>query len=112
LAKNRCSLLHGSAEEASNLPSWTQNSFTNNSAAGHKILSPITTSAWPALFITTNYNANFPMCICDDTLESYKSKAFFKINTDGSPYTLLKHAVTCITLALFHHQPKKKPPKF
>jgi len=40
-------------------------------------------------FITINYIANFPMCICDDTLVSYKSKLFFKINTDGSPYTLL-----------------------
>jgi len=95
LAKNRCTLLHGSAEEASNLPSWTQNSFTNK------------TSAWPAL-ITINYIANFPMCIWDDTFETYISTAFFKINTDGSSHTLLKHAVMWmwITLALFHHQSK------
>jgi len=39
--------------------------------AGHKILS-LTTSAWPALL--SLLHSNFPMCIYDDTLESYKSK--------------------------------------
>jgi hypothetical protein len=75
--------------------------------AGHKILSLITAQldttfinnnfGKASLFNTTNYTANFQMCIYDDTPEeSYKSKAFFKFNTNGSPYILLKHAVVCV----------------
>lgn len=82
-------------KKPSNLPSWTHNSFTNNNFS---MASP---------FDTNIYTAKFPMCICDDTFESYISTAFFKINTDGSSHT----AQTCCCVYVNHTGTVPSPAK-